>query len=65
MAIFVSFIQYAVKVLMFAAVACAGVFLGKKLYILNISGTDTFLTGSHACLRRNLLPGKIWLQGAG
>ncbi len=31
MAIFVSFIQYAVKVLMFAAVACAGVFLGKKL----------------------------------
>ncbi|MEY8391518.1 vanadium nitrogenase [Lachnospiraceae bacterium 45-W7] len=31
MTMFVSFIQYAVKVVMYAAVACVGIFLGKKL----------------------------------
>lgn len=31
MAILTSFIQYAVKVLLFAATAGAGIFLGKKL----------------------------------
>ena len=31
-------------------------------YIFNVPGPDTFLAGSHPLFRRNLLPGKIWLQ---
>ena len=37
---------------------------GLSFYIFNISGTDTFLAGSHTLAGWDLLSGKIRLSGA-
>ncbi len=31
-------------------------------YVLNVTGTDTLLAGSHPSSRRDLLSGKVWLE---
>ena len=37
---------------------------GSLTYILNITGTDALLAGRHTCAGRNLLTGKVRLQGS-
>ena len=38
-----------------------GTMTGSLTDILDIAGTNTFLTGTYSCSRRNLLTRKIWL----